>query len=67
MKRTVSCLLVVSLALVSMLTVPAVAADKDQEKGFISLFNGKDFTGWKIGDKKQAKKIRKKMKKISRQ
>lgn len=55
MKKTVSCLLVVLLALVSMSTLPAVAADKDPEKGFISLFNGKDFTGWKIGDKEQAK------------
>ena len=35
---------------------PAVsnAADKD-EQGWIKLFNGKDFTGWKMSDKKQAK------------
>ncbi|GAB4138626.1 MAG: DUF1080 domain-containing protein [Planctomycetaceae bacterium] len=30
-------------------------ADKKDEKGWISLFNGKDFTGWKMSDKKQAK------------
>ena len=55
MKKNTSCLLVVMLALVSASTVPAVAADEKEENGFISLFNGQDFTGWKIGDKEQAK------------
>src|SRR5260370_5472062 len=42
-----------SLALaVSLQSVPATV-----EPGFISLFNGKDFTGWKIGGPAEAFKI----------
>ena len=43
-------LTVVPLAL--LVSLPAVAGEKskNQEKGFIRLFNGKDFTGWKISD-----------------
>ena len=33
----------------------AQSANADDEKGFISLFNGKDFTGWKISDKAKSK------------
>ena len=39
-----------SVALLSILVIclPATAADKDkeEEKGFVSIFNGKDLTGW---------------------
>ena len=31
------------------------SANAADEKGWISLFNGKDFTGWKISDKKHSK------------
>ncbi|MCH8828983.1 MAG: DUF1080 domain-containing protein [Planctomycetes bacterium] len=33
----------------------AANAEEKNEKGWIKLFNGKDFTGWKMSDKKQAK------------
>ena len=33
----------------------AVYAADDEGDGWISLFNGKDFTGWKISDREQAK------------
>ena len=38
-----------TLALFALSLSFAMAADKP-EKGFTALFNGKDLTGWKIGD-----------------
>src|SRR3990172_9008016 len=34
---------------------PAAAAPKAADSGWINLFNGKDLTGWKVGDKEQSK------------
>src|SRR5689334_12179100 len=36
------------LAILSVLTAVALSAVADDEKGFQPLFNGKDFTGWKL-------------------
>ena len=32
------------------LALSAPAADKEAPAGFVSLFNGKDFAGWKLPD-----------------
>ncbi len=44
--------LIAGLILSASSAVPAVDREGD---GWVSLFNGKDFTGWKISDSKQAK------------
>jgi len=46
MKRSVLSLLAVA-ALVTLLAVPARAADNTPPEGFKALFNGKDLSGWK--------------------
>jgi len=52
--RIASLLLVATAMLLA--SVAGVAQDKDKDKdGWISLFNGKNFDGWKIGDAKQGK------------
>jgi hypothetical protein len=49
--------LVTALVLVSAVYVTAAhgAGDKDKEEGFVSLFNGKDLTGWVYGPNKSGK------------
>jgi len=42
-------------AALSFTAVPPAAADDKDDKGWISLFNGKDLTGWKISEKKRSK------------
>ena len=45
-------LLLIAVPLALLMSLPAAAGEKgnDKEKGFTSLFNGKDLTGWKISD-----------------
>jgi 3-keto-disaccharide hydrolase len=45
--RTMRTLLFVSLPLL-VLALPAPADDKPDDKGFVSIFNGKDLTGWHV-------------------
>ncbi len=53
MSPRITTLLLVAAAL---LLTPFVGSAKDKDKdGWISLFNGKNFDGWKIGDAKQGK------------
>ncbi len=47
-------ILLFSLTTLALSAGSLVAADKN-EKGWIKLFNGKDFTGWKISDSKTSK------------
>src|SRR5215212_4975063 len=53
MSRHIACLL--SLCLLGLYTITAVAADSQPPEGFTALFNGKDLTGWKglVKDPKQ--------------
>src|ERR1700683_2307850 len=43
-------LLLVTLSLVLVSNGPAAAQSSQPEEGFVSLFDGKTFDGWKIGD-----------------
>ena len=46
-------------ALVLSVTVAASAqaADQEKEQGFVSIFDGKSFDGWKINENKESWKI----------
>lgn len=55
MRTSRTVLFVLAASVIVTCSIHLAAGEKDSEKGFISLFNGKDFTGWKISDKDQAK------------
>jgi hypothetical protein len=43
-----SCHRLLTLAVLLFASISSFAADKEKEDGFTSLFNGKDFTGWRF-------------------
>lgn len=43
------------LIMLSLIAASSSLSAGDKEAGFVSLFNGKDFSGWKMSDTKQAK------------
>jgi hypothetical protein len=49
MKRTATLLMVLAAGLCPLSLASATAADKNEE-GFVSLFNGKDLSGWRISE-----------------
>jgi hypothetical protein len=55
--------LLVGLALASAFGLPAAADDKNDDQGWVQLFNGKDLTGWKLYPDPNPKEIKQIIKK----
>jgi len=50
MRKSIITLFAVVAGMLAFFPAIGSTAEKADEKGFVSLFNGKDFTGWKISD-----------------